>query len=774
MNKKYFDLNIIFLIIFLLGSAETRSQCCTYTLSMHDSYGDGWNGGYLEVYINNNLSGTFFAANFASTDTFTVCTGDTLQLFYTAGSYENENTYQLFDAAWNNIFDDGPDPLTGNVFTTTADCNAPVIPGSSPCTAIPIDTGQCVVADNTSFTGTGLNPGCAYYLGSDVWFSLIVPPSGNFSVETDSGGLSDTGLAIWADSACTDLHLLACDDDAGDGYFSYLDIYDLVPGEKIYIEVFGYGGGTGSFRLCANALEKIRVDSSELPIVLINTQNQTIIQDTKINCMMDIKYNGPGAITYLTDSSNEYSGKIGIEIRGASSSGYPQHPYGLETRFDSITNNNVPLFNMPAENDWVLLSNYNDRSLIRNSLGFRLFHDMGNYSPRSILCEVLIDSSYQGIYLFGEKIKRDNNRVHIAKLTPADSTGDSLTGGYILQQNYWDASNSFQSNYSPIDHPGFDVHFLYQYPDLDSMLPVQKTYIASYVDSLEDALYSPNFADTSIGYRKYMDVKSFIDYFIVNEVARNADGFKKSVFYHKDKNSNGGKLKAGPVWDFDWAWKNIQGCYICDHIDGSGWAHHVNDCPTDNYSTGWYIRLFQDSTFNNELRCTYEEYRQTILDSTYIFAYIDSVRNVVQNAQSRHFQKWHLLGSSGQAPEVNACAVTYNAELDTLKAWISLRLQWLDANIPGLCVPIINSVNQQELENKINIFPNPTTGKFTVSNLSSESKEIQILNIVGEIVFMKKLSAAHEQVIDPDLMPGIYFVKLLGKENILAGKLIVE
>ena len=168
---------------------------------------------------------------------------------------------------------------------------------------------------------------------------------------------------------------------------------------------------------------------------------------------------------------------------------------------------------MPAENDWVLLSNYNDLSLIRNALAYKLFGDMGNYSVRASLCEVVIDSSYKGIYLLGEKIKRDNNRVAISKLTATDTTGDDLTGGYILQQNYWKSSNSFQSNYSPIDHPGFDVHFVYEYPKPNVILPQQKTYIASYIDSLETALYSTDFTNTTTGYRRFLDVKSFIDYF---------------------------------------------------------------------------------------------------------------------------------------------------------------------------------------------------------------------------------------------------------------------
>jgi hypothetical protein len=135
-------------------------------------------------------------------------------------------------------------------------------------------------------------------------------------------------------------------------------------------------------------------------------------------------------------------------------------------------------------------------------------------------------------------------------------------------------------------------------------------------------------------------VESFIDYFLVNEISRNNDGFKKSVFLYKDRYSNGGKIKAGPIWDFDWAWKNIWGCFTSEKIDGSEWAHHVNDCPTDNYGHGWYIRFLQDSSFTAQLRCTYEAYRQTIFDTTYIFNYIDSMATVVADAQPRHFKKW--------------------------------------------------------------------------------------------------------------------------------------
>lgn len=642
-----------------------------------------------------------------------------------------------------------------------------IIPGDNPCTAIAIDTGQCIFTDNTGMPGTGWNAGCASFQGSDIWFSMQVPPSGNVSLVIDSAGSFDTGMAVWAGTSCTSLSAIKCNDD-GTGIYSLAFLYDLVPAQTIYIQVWGGGGGTSPFRICARELADVALDSSDLPLVMINTLGQVIVEDTKINALMEVKYNGPGTFTHITDSANEYMGNIGIEIRGTSSANYPQPPFGIETRDSSGANNNASILGMPAENDWVLLTNFNDRSLIRNGLAFKFFGDMGHYSPRTSLCEVLVDSSYMGIYIFGEKIKRDNNRVDIAKLTPADNTGDQLTGGYILTQNYWNSFNSFQSNYSPIDHPGFDVHFVYEYPKADSITIPQKAYIASYIDSLEDALYGANFMDTAIGYRKFLDIKSFIDYFLVNELSRNMDGFKKSVFFHKDKYSNGGKLKAGPVWDFDWGWKNINSCYISNVTDGSGWAHHVNDCGADNYSCGWYIRFFQDSTFNDELRCTYENYRQTIFDTTYIYSYIDSMGNLLQNAQARHFKKWPNLGISGPAPEVSPVATTHLGELDTLKSWINLRLQWLDANIPGLCTSTTHTMEQVNAVSPLQFFPNPAAGTIHVKGFihSNETSELAIYDATGRLIDLIYLHAGAIQL-DYHLKKGVYQFTITNRKGLL-------
>lgn len=760
-----------------LQITNSLAQCCTYSIVMHDGYGDGWNGGNLEVLVNNFSVGIFSASNYGSTSSFSICNGETLELIYSPGAYENENFYELMDSSWNIVFEDGPTPAIGSVFFTTGNCETTGIPGAHPCLALPIEEISCISVDNTGIPGSLYTPNCSWYEGGDIWYTMQVPASGNLSFETIAGNINDTGIAVWKGPNCSDLTILGCDDDAGDGYLSFLALYDLVPGQNIYIQAWKWGGGSGSFEICITDLGSVVLEGSDLPIVLINTLGQTIVPDTKIDCLMDIKYNGPGTTTYVTDPSNVYSGNIGIEVRGNTSASYPQRPYNVETRDSEGANNNVSILGMPAENDWVLLSNYNDRSLMRNLLAFNLFREMGNYSIRAQLCEVLLDDSYRGIYLMGEKIRRDSGRVDIAKLTPNDTIGDALTGGYILQQNYWDENNSFLSNYSPIDHPEFQVHFVYEYPNENDILPVQKTYIASYIDSLETALYSDDFADPELGYRKYMDVSSFIDYFLVNELSRNADGFKKSVFFHKDKYSNGGKLKAGPVWDFDWSFKNQEYCYF-NNQEGEGWAYNINDCFTDNYSTGWYIRLLQDTTFQNELRCTYESYRQTFMDTTAIFAYMDSIANLLENAKVRHFQRWSLLGHNGPDWELEPFADNYSQEVVRLKDWISTRIAWLDANIPGYCAPV--GINETILSSTVNCYPNPASTHFTLEySLSSTiDVSVRLYDYLGTEVLSipssTKGTGQHTLQFNTEtLSSGVYILKFERGNDVISKKIMV-
>jgi subtilisin-like proprotein convertase family protein len=425
--------------------------------------------------------------------------------------------------------------------------------------------------------------------------------------------------------------------------------------------------------------------SSNLPIIVINTNGLTIQDEPAINATMGIIYNGEGNMNMINDTPNEYNGNINIEYRGNYSQILPQRPFKIETLDASFEESDVSVFEMPEEHDWVLIASYNDKAFMRNTLAYSLFQDMGHYAARHKYCEVVINGTYQGVYIWMESIKRDNNRVDIAKLDPDENTGNDLTGGYILKNDLWSDNDSWQLNYSPIDHPELDVRLVYHYPKPEDISAQQQAYIQSFINDFETALYSPNFTSLTDGYRKYMDTNSFIDYFIINELSRNNDGFKKSSYFHKDKNSNSllAKLKAGPVWDFDWAWKNINECGILATTDGSGWAHLINDCNPDNNSTGWFVRLLQDPAFQNELKCRWHNLRQTLLSESALNAYIDSNAAFLQQAQARQFERWGNLGINTGTPELENDPTTFEGQIVKFKNWITTRMNWLDNNLPG-------------------------------------------------------------------------------------------
>jgi hypothetical protein len=467
---------------------------------------------------------------------------------------------------------------------------------------------------------------------------------------------------------------------------------------------------------------------SNLPIVIINTFGIPIPDEPKIPGTMKIIDNGPGLLNHITDTGNVYEGNIGIEIRGHFSAILPQKPYAIETRDSAGNDLEVPLFGFPKESDWVLLANYNDKVFMRNTLAFRLFNQMGNYASRTRFCEVTVNGAYQGIYIFGEKIKRDNDRVDIAKLTPDENIGEPMSGGYIFKMDYWDEGNSWLSNYHPIDHPDFDVHYVYEYPDYDVITPNQKNYIRNYVNSFEAALYSNNFKDPVFGYEPFIDNFSFINYFLVNELSRNNDGFKKSFYFTKDRDSIDRRIRLGPVWDFDWAWKNIDECEIFRNTDGSGWAYMVNDCYPDVNSPGWHIRLLQDPDFANQLKCFYLSYRSTILSDDSLFNYIDNNAQYLWEAQQRHYQRWPILGLNVGTPVVGLIPTTFQGEIDGFKGWIALRLAWLDVNMPGTCTSTgIAETNGP----KTILFPNPAHDYAYIEPVPGTRIEKLLLSSIG-------------------------------------------
>jgi len=518
----------------------------------------------------------------------------------------------------------------------------------------------------------------------------------------------------------------------------------------------------------------IAQDGMDIPIVVVETNGGFSIPDEpKIKARIKIIDHGPGQLNFVSDSGNIYDGNAGIEVRGAYSASLPQKPYGFETRDSAAENLNVSLLGLPEENDWILLANYNDKSFLRNSLAGQIFRSMGHYAPRTRHCEVIVNGSYNGIYVLTEKIKRDKNRVDIARLEATENYGDNVTGGYIFKTDYYSSGDSWLSNYPPFDKPDGRVHFVYEYPDPVDITYQQKLYLQDYVDSFEEVLHGSNFKDPVNGYAAYIDVNSFRDYFILSEVSRNVDAYKKSRFLFKDKESKGGLIHSGPAWDFDWAWKNIWDCYMFTNTDGSGWAYQVNDCDVWPTPPVYMTRLLQDDHFANNLRHRYETLRTTILSTESLFSYIDSVTTFLYEAQKRHYTRWDILGENVGAPEVGYIPTTFNTEMGKFKTWIETRLSWLDSNMPGDANGPLGLSDQQALI--LRLFPNPASDLVYIES-NQAIMRIEILQVSGSRMLLKQdINAFSHGINVSELPPGLYLVQIvLESGEKMSRKLIIN
>lgn len=509
--------------------------------------------------------------------------------------------------------------------------------------------------------------------------------------------------------------------------------------------------------------------SSNLPIVIITTpNNQNIPDEPKLQASMKIIDNGVGNINHVTDFPNAYNKLIGIEQRGSSSGGFPQKSYGLETRNYDGTQLDTILLEMPIEHDWILYAPYNDKTCLRNSITYDLSAKMGHYAAKSKLCELIVNGQYQGIYYLMEKIKRDQNRVDISKLLPTDNSGDELTGGYIfkIDKTTGNGSVAWTSNYPAAD--GSPINFQHHYPNPDEITPQQNAYIHAYVDSFETALNGPDFDDPNIGYRKYIKHKSFIDFFLLNEISKNVDGYRLSSFLHKEKNSNGGELRMGPVWDFNLAWWNAD---YCNGNLSTGWAYEFGNVCTGGFQVPtWWGIFMSDPWFQEEVKCRWTTLREGMLSRDSLFHFIDSVALYVDEAKDRHFEKWPILGSYTW-PNPSPIPNDFAGEISALKQWIDDRTTWMDQNLPGICHL---SLAEKEQLSAISLFPNPVEASFTIHLFSPSSNEISltIRGINGvEIITFESISltyGSNKIAIDVQnykLPAGVYFVDLMSQDG---------
>ena len=444
---------------------------------------------------------------------------------------------------------------------------------------------------------------------------------------------------------------------------------------------------------------------SQVPVIRINTLGAEIQNEPKI----------PAEMTIYVGDEEIASANIGIEYRGSTSFRISEKKsFGIETWDESGNDIDMSFFGFPEEEDWILQGHVLnqgegyvfDRTLMYHYLGYQLSNQAGKYASRCEFVELILNEEYLGVYVFMEKLKRDANRIDIASLAPDVSSGDGLTGGYILkidktaggdlnidqplsyfEQNWEDDARyseaiSFRSNYDiygdPITIEPFgppyhsemylETYFLYEYPKAEEINQSQKEYIQGYIDEFETALLTDDFTSSERTYTDYIDINSFVDYFLMTELVRNVDGYRLSTYLQKDR---GGKLEMGPIWDL-----NI-GYDTGGRIPWNDWVIYYNQYVSGDpwMMLFWWPRLIEDPIFREAIKNRWTELRSGALSDGNIQGLVmETADYLVENgAVERNYNRWSV-------------EVDYNSSIQSLIDFLDFRANWMDEEIASFLV----------------------------------------------------------------------------------------
>jgi len=386
------------------------------------------------------------------------------------------------------------------------------------------------------------------------------------------------------------------------------------------------------------------------PLLTIVTENNKPInsKDYYVNATLTIESrdNRGGIVEKLFEAVTEIKG------RGNTTWDMEKKPYRL--KFDKSSQ----VLGMPKSKHWVLLANYSDKTLMRNEVAFEVSRRMGfAYTPRVQYVDVILNGDYVGNYMLCEHIRIDKNRVNVAELEPNDT---DITGGYLLEID--------ERKGEPVWFETQEAKMIFCVKRPEDIPYNQKKYISEHVQKVEDVLYGKNNVNVVEELPKYIDMKSFIDYLLLNELSKNVDGnLRLSTFVYKDRNDE--KLYFGPVWDYDIAFGNVN-YFGCDNT--AGWYARTD--------AKWYRQFFSYDVFDKMVKDRWKELRNGELADLNDF--IDKTAQEMEVSQKYNFGRWPILGKYVWP---NAAGYenrkSYQDEVDYLKSWLTQRLSWMDQRL---------------------------------------------------------------------------------------------
>ncbi len=375
-------------------------------------------------------------------------------------------------------------------------------------------------------------------------------------------------------------------------------------------------------------------------------------------------------INHLDDTPVLESG-IMLRRRGNTSVNYDKRQYLLKWIDGRGKETPQNVLGMGSDNEWALNVSFIDKSLLRNYLAYTIAGELMDFVPDTRFCEVIWKDGdnylYDGVYLILENVKVGKNRVNLPKFS---ENADHLP--FLLRRDRYDENGILLENYATKNG------LLYGYLDVlwpnSSILSDQSIQrITEQINRFETALFAEDYAEF-IQYKDCIDMDSFVDYFILNEFLMNYDAGFNSTYIYSDYS---GKLKMGPVWDFDQAMDNDP--LNTAKLDST--AFH--DAP-------WFHQLLRDPEFTRIILERYHELRQSILSDQSIQSFIDRTVQGLGSSIERDWARWgyfyrnggYLLTKSQDQPDRNA--KTYEEEIEKLKNMLSTHGAWMDERLDSL------------------------------------------------------------------------------------------
>lgn len=416
---------------------------------------------------------------------------------------------------------------------------------------------------------------------------------------------------------------------------------------------------------------------SGLPVVSIHTIGNIDVTVSKETYR-------PGMISLISATADSlYQDSMNVKGRGNASWNFDKKPYKFKLAHKQ------KILGMPAKaKDWTLINNYGDKTLMRNLVAFEVSRRFGmRYTPAAKPVDVFFNGEFKGNFQLSDQIEVNKNRVNITEMDTTDITLPNLSGGYLIEIDDYanQGDNYFYSTY-------YKTPVTIHHPSVDDIQRVQKNFIMSRYASLEQALKSDIYTSKLYGYRSKMDVNSFLDYFLINEVCGNMDTFW-SMYMSLDRDSD--KFYTGPVWDFDIAFNNDYRTFPLDNKTDFTCRIGGDDAPG---TLDFFNRLMSDPNFVSDMKHRWSVARYCDrINAASLVSVVDSLAGVLQQSQTLNFKRWPILNSRVHMNP--RAAGSYAGEVTYLRDFIKMRVPWMDKKVgieDSAAVTAIRDITQEQ------------------------------------------------------------------------------